>query len=103
MTTFQILTHTFVFHSKYFYIYKITNAKNKLLEDVKDAVSVMPKEEVANMSESLINITSLKRKASSDIETVGREIDVALITKGDGFIWIKRKHFFDDELNYYFF
>lgn len=63
----------------------------------------MPKEEVANMSESLINITSLKRKASSDIETVGREIDVALITKGDGFIWIKRKHFFDDELNYYFF
>ncbi|MCL2116082.1 MAG: hypothetical protein FWH29_07665 [Methanobrevibacter sp.] len=81
----------------------IDNAKNYLLEDVKGAVSVMPKEELASMSESLIHITSLKRKASSDIETVGGKIDVALITKGDGFIWIKRKHYFNSELNYHFF
>ena len=32
-------------------------------------------------------------------ETVGGEVDVAVISKGDGFIWIKRKHYFKPELN----
>jgi hypothetical protein len=26
-----------------------------------------------------------------------------VISKGDGFIWIKRKHYFDPALNYHFF
>ena len=34
-----------------------------------------------------------------DAETVGGPIDVAVISKGDGFIWIKRKHYFSTELN----
>ena len=72
-------------------------------ESVKSAISVMPKEELGNMCESLIHITSLKRKVSDEIETVGGEIDVALITKGDGFVWIKRKHYFDPKLNHHFF
>jgi len=36
-------------------------------------------------------------------ETVGGPIDVAVISKGDGFIWIKRKHYFSPELNHHFF
>ena len=36
-------------------------------------------------------------------ETVGGPIDVALISKGDGLIWIKRKHYFAPELNQQFF
>ena len=36
-------------------------------------------------------------------ETVGGPIDVAVISKGDGFIWIKRKHYFKAELNPQFF
>ena len=36
-------------------------------------------------------------------ETVGGPIDVAVISKGDGFVWIKRKHYFDRELNQHFF
>lgn len=35
--------------------------------------------------------------------TVGGPIDVAIISKGDGFIWIKRKHYFKKELNPQFF
>ncbi len=38
-----------------------------------------------------------------DAETVGGPIDVAVISKGDGFIWIKRKHYFSPELNPQFF
>lgn len=63
------------------------------------AVAVLPKDELAAMAESLVNLTSFKRKMSLDAETVGGPIDVAVISKGDGFIWIKRKHYFKPELN----
>lgn len=70
---------------------------------VLDIVDVLPKEELAEMAEALINLTSFKRRISIDAETVGGPIDVAVISKGDGFIWIKRKHYFRPELNYSFF
>jgi len=38
-----------------------------------------------------------------EAETVGGPIDVAVISKGDGFIWINRKHYFARELNPPFF
>ena len=66
-------------------------------------VQMLPKDELAAMAESLINLTSFKRKVSMEEETVGGPIDVAVISKGDGFIWIKRKHYFDPELNQQFF
>lgn len=68
------------------------------------AINVLPKDELALMAESLVDITSLKRKASiNELETVGGAIDVAVISKNDGFIWIKRKHYFDPNLNHHFF
>ena len=32
-------------------------------------------------------------------ETVGGPVDVAIISKADGFVWIKRKLYFRPELN----
>lgn len=64
-----------------------------------DTVSVLSKEDLAEMAESLIYLTYLKRRISSDEESVGGPVDVALISKGDGFIWIKRKHYFEEKLN----
>ena len=52
-----------------------------------DSLGGLPKNELANLGESLIHITSLKRKISADLESVGGDIDVAIISKGDGFIW----------------
>jgi hypothetical protein len=54
------------------------------------------------MAESLVNLTSFKRRVTLDAETVSGPIDVALISKGDGFIWMKRKHYFDGEKNPHF-
>lgn len=74
---------------------KITGPLLEILEH-------MGKEDMAELAESLVNITSLKRKfTSSDSadESVGGPVDVAIITKGDGFIWMKRKHYFDIESN----
>ena len=61
------------------------------------------KVDLAYMAESLVDITAFKRKISNDHETVGGPVDVAVISKGDGFVWIKRKHYFIKELNHNFF
>lgn len=68
-----------------------------------DMVAVLPKDELATMAEALVNLTSFKRKVTAETETVGGPVDVAIISKGDGFIWIKRKHYFDPNLNHHFF
>lgn len=73
------------------------------MDPILQSIMSLPKEELSNLAESLINITSLKRKVQSNLETVGGDVDVAIITKGDGFIWTKRKHYFKRELNPQFF
>jgi hypothetical protein len=84
-----------------------TGEVKKLLERMKkrsqretlDMVNFMPKQELAYTAEAFITLTSIKRKVSAQQETVGGPIDVAIITRNEGFIWIKRKHYFDTELN----
>lgn len=73
------------------------------VDSVVSVVSMLPKDELAAMAEALVNLTSFKRKVSMQTETVGGPIDVAVISKSDGFIWIKRKHYFKSELNPQFF
>jgi len=59
----------------------------------------LPKTELAAMAESLVNVTSMKRKVSLQAETVGGPVDVAVISKREGFVWIKKKQYFARELN----
>ena len=66
-------------------------------------VGVLPKEELAEMAETLVSLTSFKRRVTPEAETVGGPIDVAVISKGDGMVWVKRKHYFDRELNVRYF
>lgn len=73
------------------------------INPILSVLGTLPKTELASMAESLVNLTSMKRHISSVSETVGGPIDVALISKGDGFVWIKRKHYFDKDLNFQFF
>jgi len=63
------------------------------------AVAALPKDELGLMAEALVSLTKFKRRVSTQEETVGGPIDVAIITKGDGFVWLKRKHYFDPILN----
>ena len=64
-----------------------------------NAVESFNVEELANMAESLVSITNLQRHITSSEETVGGPVDVAVITRCEGFIWVKRKMWFDSELN----
>lgn len=72
---------------------------SNLTRPIIDIVSHLPKDELSEMAESLVNLTSLRRRVSRDQESVGGPVDVAIISKGDGFIWVKRKHYFDSNLN----
>jgi hypothetical protein len=72
-------------------------------EPIVEIVAHLPKEELAAMAEALVNLTSFKRHVTKQAETVGGPIDVAVISRGDGFVWIKRKHYFKAELNPHFF
>lgn len=68
-------------------------------DPIVEIVAHLPKEELAAMAEALVNLTSFKRHVTRQAETVGGPIDVAVISKGDGLIWIKRKHYFQPALN----
>jgi len=73
--------------------------RGKFIDPVLEIVGDLPKDDLAAMAESLVNLTSFKRKITAEAETVGGPIDVAVISKGDGFIWIKRKHYFQQDPN----
>ena len=73
--------------------------QEEMVGPVVNVVSTLPKEEMAAMAEALVEITTLRRKVDSMVESVGGPTDVAIISKGDGFVWIKRKYYFDIALN----
>ncbi len=68
-------------------------------EEIEGMVEFMPKPEMARMAEALVNLTSIKRRVTRGMETVGGPIDCAVISQADGFVWVKRKHYFPQELN----
>jgi hypothetical protein len=74
-------------------------SKERFWGPIIDVVASLPKDELAGMAEALVNLTKFKRRVSPEEESVAGPIDVAIITKGDGFVWVKRKHYFDPALN----
>lgn len=83
--------------------YAFNSFKDQSRREIEDMVEFMPKPELAKMAEALIDLTSIKRKVSQGLETVGGPVDVAVISKSDGFVWVKRKHYFPSELNHRYF
>ena len=77
--------------------------KESYTDPLLNTVINLDKEDMANMAESFISLTSLVRRMQPGEETVGGPVDVAVISKGDGFVWINRKHYFKPELNTQFF
>lgn len=73
--------------------------REEYVSQLMETVKYLDKEDLASMAESLISLTSLKRRMTSSEETVGGPVDVAVITKGDGFVWLKHKMYFDKDIN----
>lgn len=87
------------------YISACDKQRNKrYTEPLVNSVAMLEKEDLADFAESLISITSVKRKMNlNEQNTVGGPIDVLVMSKGDGAVWMKRKHYFDPNLNPNFF
>jgi hypothetical protein len=70
-------------------------------EPILRTVACMPKEELVEMAGLCVALASFLKTVSLEDgpNSVVGPVDVAVISKGDGFIWIKRKHYFDSSLN----
>ena len=74
--------------------------QDQFVQGILDNVATLPTPDLAAMAEALVNLTAFKRRVTSDeAETVSLPIDVAVISKGEGFVWIKKKQYFDASLN----
>ena len=66
-------------------------------------IGSLPLDEMASLAETLVMLESLKEKVTRPSESVSGPIDVAIITRHEGFVWAKRKLYFDPKLNSRFF
>jgi hypothetical protein len=66
---------------------------------MRQVLGALPFDELAELAETLVLLESLKERVTSSSASVSGPIDVAVISKNDGFIWVKRKHYFDPQLN----
>ena len=67
--------------------------QEEYIDGIVNAVESFNVEDMANMAENLVSITGLQRHFSSSDETVGGPIDVAVITRAEGFVWVRHKDF----------
>ena len=65
----------------------IFDLKEVMFKQIINTISFLPVDELVKMAKSMIYITSLRRKFDSNLETVGGDIDVAILSNGDGFLW----------------
>lgn len=72
-------------------------------EEIAAAVEALTIKELGEAAASLVSMSSFQQQMSLGRETVGGPVDVAVISKGDGFVWVDRKHYFPKELNDHFF
>jgi hypothetical protein len=66
-------------------------------------IEALPVSDMAALAKSMIELQSLKERVTRPTESVSGPVDVAAISKHDGFVWIERKHYFEPELNPRFF
>ena len=73
--------------------------QDEYVDGIIDAVDSFNINDMANMAENLVSITNLQRHMTSLEESVGGPVDVAVITRKEGFKWVKHKHWYDKEMN----
>jgi len=62
------------------------------VEPFMTAVAGLPRNDLATLAEALVSLAVFQARISVDTrETVKGPVDVALLSKGGGFVWVKRK------------
>jgi len=69
-----------------------SEAMEKHSAPIMAAVAALSRQDLAEMAESLVHFSRFRMKfLVNERDTVGGPIDVAVLSKADGFIWVKRK------------
>jgi len=99
---FELIDFHYPYRSEDFLSVLIKHSNDVYMNPILTSLEYLGKTELAMMAEMLVNLTSFKQKISDELETVGGPTDVAVISKGEGFVWIKRKYYFEKEINPHF-
>ena len=84
-------------------ISEIEKYKNEQISEIIGTTESLSIDELGKEVETLVKMSSFKKRISNKPETVWWNIDVAVITKWDWFIRINRKHYFSKEYNEHYF
>lgn len=80
-------------------IQKIAHTFGPQRKQILNTISTFSKSQLAELANTLVESTSFKQKVSMTLESVGGPVDVAVISKHEGFVWIDRKLYFKADLN----
>ena len=68
--------------------------KEKYMSPLQDSVPGLAVNDLAQLAETLVRFTAMRTTLAGEY-SVGGPIDVAVITKRDGFQWVRQKDTFD--------
>lgn len=63
------------------------------------ALTLLPKHALAEIADNLVRLSAIGGNVHNGDGGTGGPVSVAIISKGEGLIWIKRHHYFDQALN----
>jgi hypothetical protein len=66
---------------------------------IRQAIASLSLSDLGMVAETFLGASQLLKRVRPELESVGGPVDVAVISKGDGFVWIKRKHYFEERFN----
>ena len=78
-----------------FFEYIKNYKKTNFMKPVTAAISFYNEPELADLAETIVKMAVLKKHVFNG--STGGSVDVAVMTKGNGFIWIKRKQCWNGE------
>lgn len=61
--------------------------------------SSMPIQDVIDFAHYLVDMSAKYSRYTPGYQTIGGPIDIAAVTKHEGFKWVRRKHYYDSALN----
>lgn len=62
-----------------------------------EIIQGLPKEHLGEMAETLVSLASFKEMFTPGADVVGGPIDVAVISRSDGLVWVKHKQYYEQE------
>jgi hypothetical protein len=66
---------------------------------IQGTIGTLPIDEMVHLAETMIVLESLKEKVTLPSQSVGGPVDIAVISREEGLVWVKRKQFFDSAKN----